>query len=53
MFGEFNNDIFNARGVSEVATLPVSKTGPGGSNPPTPSTAAKLMRMSMRLISAR
>jgi hypothetical protein len=45
--------IFENEGVSEVATLPVSKTGPGGSSPPTLAKAAKLMRMSRRLISAR
>ena len=27
--------VFENEGVSEVATLPVSKTGPGGSSPPT------------------
>ena len=27
--------LFENEGVSEVATLPVSKTGPGGSSPPT------------------
>jgi hypothetical protein len=27
--------VFENEGVSEAATLPVSKTGPGGSSPPT------------------
>jgi hypothetical protein len=27
--------VFEIEGVSEAATLPVSKTGPGGSSPPT------------------